>query len=626
MHRYPENTTTTAAIAIAVLKEYQDVADDAAECSALWHALSTAADQAAKATDPDWPKVKALWLVADACSMMLRGDSLNEPFGALAVFEAKRSAMPEDYTLDDMALLSEVAASVTNRALRARLSDLAWLGARPRKIADAHRAIDAYMQVSPTEENHYTSLNEWRRAITLCLQLGKGARDRLEAMETRLMAIAEVAIPLEGTLGMAAARTLFDRRLGSEQGEKFPELLAARGEALIASGECFRVRAHLGLARDWYEKLGNAERAADMTLAMALSWETEADQRIQADTATGHLVAGSLFEDAIQTLRKIPNDQRPPRGVDAHLERLQRRLNESGQQGLKGLPTISSGSVDITEIAQLSEQAVSGKPLLEALLRLAYLHAGADVARLNESARQSMRTHSLSALFASSHYSADGRVIAKTPGGGLGDDPAKQEAQVFETVMRHYLLGVNFTCRAQILPAMAAIQREHTICTADLAQLMSQSPMVPPGRAEQFAKALWEGFEHDFATAIYLLAPQIEHLVRWHLKQAGAITSRVDGDGIENEIGLSSLIEDPEARKIFGENDAFELQALFCSAYGPNLRNQVAHGLLSDAECHTTTGVYAWWWTLRLTLRSFLQAVQQTAAPSTTPADDTLAQ
>lgn len=622
MHRFPEDTATTAAIAIAALKEHPDVSDEAVECSALWHTLSTAAAQAAKATDPDWPKVKALWLVADACSMTLRGDSTNEPFGPLAVFGAKRSALPEDFTLDDVTLLSDVASRVTNRALRARLSDLAWLGAKPRMIADAHRAIEAYVEVQPTQENHHTSLIEWRRAITLCLQLGKGAHGRLEEIEVRLIAIAEAAIPLEGPLGHATARTLFDCRLGDAQGRKFPDLLAARGEKLVTSGKCFWVRAHLILAGDWYARLRNVERAADMTLAMALSWETEADQRIQADAASGHLVAGAFFEDAIQTLRKIPKDQRPTRDVDAHLARLQRRLNESGQQAIKALPTISSGSVDITEIVQLSEQAVTGKPLLEALLQLAHLHAGADVASLTENAKESMRKHSFSALFASSYYSSDGRVIAKTPRFGLDGAPAEQEAQVFETMMRHYLLDVGFISRAQFLPAMATIKREHTVRKADLAQLMSQLPIVPPGRAEQFAKALWEGFEHDFATAIYLLAPQIEHLVRWHLKQAGVMTTRVDSDGIENEVGLSSLIEYPEVKKIFGENDAFELHALFCTAHGPNLRNQVAHGLLSDAECHTFVAVYAWWWTLRLTLRSVFHTIQQAAAPSTPLAVD----
>lgn len=619
MHRFPENTETTADIAIAGLEAHEALANDAVECFALWQSLSKEARAAAEAPNPDWPKIKALWLAADACSMMLRGDSANEPFKPMAVFESGRSAVPEDFTVEDAAILSKVAEKMANGVLRARLADLAWLRVRPKQIADARRAIEAYVEVPPTQENHPRVLKGWQRAITLCLQLGRGERSRLEKIEADLAAIAEREIPLDGSLGLVVARTLFVHRLGSSAGEKISALLAEQGERLVAAGDFFRARGYFGLACEWYAKMNNEERAADMTLAMALSCEAEADQRINADQTAGHLVAGSFLEDAIQTLRKIPQSQRARLGAEAHLERLLKRLSESGQQAIKSMQTVSSGPVDIAEIVHQSEQAVSGKPALQALMQFVHLHNGANVARLTENAKSSMREFFFSSMFGATHYGPDGRVIAKTPA-GHGSAHADQDVQVFATVMRHYLLDVELICRGQILPATATILREHNVTKADLAQLMFQSPIVPPGRAAQFAKALWEGFEHDFSSAIYLLAPQIEHLVRWHLKQAGAATTRLDSEGIENEVGLSTLIEDEAAKRLFGEDTLFELQALFCTAYGPNLRNQVAHGLLSDDECHTSGAVYAWWWVLRLTLRSLLQAIQKTGAPSTQPA------
>ena len=94
-------------------------------------------------------------------------------------------------------------------------------------------------------------------------------------------------------------------------------------------------------------------------------------------------------------------------------------------------------------------------------------------------------------------------------------------------------------------------------------------------------------------------------MVRFHLKQAGATTTNLDGKGIENENGLATLMELPEAVKVFGEDLAFEIRALFCDAFGPNLRNELAHGLLDDQACNSVSAIYAWWFGLRLVFNAY---------------------
>ena len=93
----------------------------------------------------------------------------------------------------------------------------------------------------------------------------------------------------------------------------------------------------------------------------------------------------------------------------------------------------------------------------------------------------------------------------------------------------------------------------------------------------------------------------MEHLVRVHLKQAGVTTTNIDKDGIQNENGMSTLMEMPETVRVFGKDLAFELNSLFCDAFGPNLRNELAHGLLDEDELNTPFAIYAWWLALRLT-------------------------
>ncbi len=152
-------------------------------------------------------------------------------------------------------------------------------------------------------------------------------------------------------------------------------------------------------------------------------------------------------------------------------------------------------------------------------------------------------------------------------------------------------------CRAMTIP-----------CQSDFVAMASRSPIVPKNRERLFGKALFAGYEKDFVAALHLLVPQIEHMVRWHLKAAGIKTTNLDKDGIENENGLSALMELPEVTQIFGEDLSFELKALVCDAFGPNLRNELAHGLLDDEACHSAYAIYAWWLGLKLVFNTFWNA------------------
>ena len=60
----------------------------------MWQAFSTAARDAIEQSRHEQGKV--LWLLADACSMMLSPSSPNEPFKPFAVFHDRRSVVPDD--------------------------------------------------------------------------------------------------------------------------------------------------------------------------------------------------------------------------------------------------------------------------------------------------------------------------------------------------------------------------------------------------------------------------------------------------------------------------------------------------------------------------------------------------
>ncbi len=125
-----------------------------------------------------------------------------------------------------------------------------------------------------------------------------------------------------------------------------------------------------------------------------------------------------------------------------------------------------------------------------------------------------------------------------------------------------------------------------------------------------FGKALAQGFNGDFSTSIHLLVPQIEHMVRIRLKVAGVSTSHLDQNGIETENGLSTLMDLPQITTLFGEDLTYEIKALFCDQLGPNLRNNIAHGLLDDQQAYSVDAIYAWWLALKLVTNTLWASVR----------------
>ena len=278
-------------------------------------------------------------------------------------------------------------------------------------------------------------------------------------------------------------------------------------------------------------------------------------------------------------------------------------LNESGEKSLHEMKVVSTPGVDISHNAEKARKAVRGKERVEALKEFANLYPGVNVKELRENAIEGRRLYPLASLFSSKTMGSGGRTVAKN----FGDD----DKSILSQMISDHGISVVLAVWGDILPAQEILLLEHRLREANFIGLARQSPFVPIGRELLFGKALYAGYDRDFVTALHLLVPQIEHAVRFHLKQDG-VTTTLDSKGIETENSLSSLMELEETEHIFGEDLSFEIKALFCDLSGPNLRNSLAHGLLDDQACQSAYAIYAWWFGLKLVFNPFWNAAHQT--------------
>jgi hypothetical protein len=234
----------------------------------MWQSLSVAARSAIEEGRPSAGKV--LWLLADACSMMLNPGSANEPFKPFMVMSGKRSSLPEDFQQSDVELFSLIAEEVDDVWLQARLADLVWLLGTPRSPKHALLAIDAYRRIPLDTETSVRGGREcWERAISLTQMLRAGAGERMKEIEAAITSAFETAKGEEGFLALWLADLLTTNHPARGKGVGIAKRLESLARAFDAEGDLHRAREFFAASAKWLQQAGDVAKAAEMTVFVA---------------------------------------------------------------------------------------------------------------------------------------------------------------------------------------------------------------------------------------------------------------------------------------------------------------------------------------------------------------------
>ncbi len=378
------------------------------------------------------------------------------------------------------------------------------------------------------------------------------------------------------------------------------------GRRLLSDeGKHDHARQYFDAAINWFETAKDTGKVWDLTADIAKGFFD------QAKAHKSQAVAVDFYERALQTYRRIPKVERERLGVEERLEALREEITTAGKNALGEMRRISVGT-DISDLMERARNHVKGKAPLEALHAFANIHSGAKAETLRERCTKKVTDFPFSTMFGTTHFSSDGRVVGKRSAITSGEPDA--EAALRSEMVTMYQMELSLLVQGIILPALEILTLEHRLREQDFVWFTHRSPVIPSGREALYGKGLFLGYDLEFAAALHLLVPQIEHLVRSQLKAAGAITTTIDQDGTENETGLSALVKLPQMTQCFGDDLAFELSALFCDPLGPNLRNNVAHGLLDFDACRSVPSIYAWWLSFRLMFRAYWRAANSAPA------------
>ena len=537
---------------------------------------------------------KSLLLLANICLLKLNSESRNDPFQPFMTWGNKRSFLPIDLTDEEILYLSSIVDEDLPPILKARIADILWTYSKPKNKKHSEIAIENYISMDVFDDFFEPDVYVfWERAAMLAKKTTNSSL--IEKIKSKLFN--EIDYPSTNwDFHLLKIIEIFDNTdLDKELNHNFAEKLLEKQKKFNHEQQFYIAEQYLELAAKLFKKVGNAENSYKSLALLSQVTENHGDYRKNESA----MVANSFYKLAFQRYREIPKAHRNTLQIDKKLDTIQEKITQSGFLITDELQLISTKEMDISDLQEHSVNYVKDKQTaFDSLLYFSGV-SSCNFESIWKSTEKNINNSPISSLLGENSVSSDGRQISSIP--PLNSN--NRDEVILKNAIKNFGIHMNLAVEGFILPALEQIQQEHLFPKEFLIQLCKFSSIVPEKRQILVANALYQGFEGDFRSAIHLLAPQVENMVRQLLKRNRLVTTHTE-NSIEEEKGFSSLVSIDGAREILGDDLWFELQAVFTDSLSANLRNEVGHGLLDDDTSNSLYSVYAWWMVLRLVVRN----------------------
>lgn len=552
----------------------------------VMESLSIAAREKEKLGESEQAEI--LNLLSNATSMYLSAEDINQPFKPFLKISNLPFLTPDSFTQDALVFFEEILPVVDNMWLKARLADLLWLCKKKGNVDHAKIAVNAYISHSIDSGNWHIDVSDcFHRAIILCKKINY--KDGSKEIKNKLYTSFQKDSPMCRSLAQLLLLNELD--IKSNCRVNIVNRLITLGQKLSESGDYLGSIDYFDLAEK-EQKNEDESEGLNCLLFIADSNEKEGDIR-SSDSKY-------FYEETLKYYLKIPNKYREELGVQKKIITIRDKIEISGKNAPAQMVELELPPFDISDSVKKSREHVSGKESLRiALLYFSTVCILPSLKDVKEGEQKSIENPSIIDDIHSIIIAQDGRCVASVP--GINFDGG--DAVLNHRIQKNFQINIYFAVKGHILPALSKLRDEYSVTLPVLKSLCECSVLVPKGRENLTAYALWLGFGGDFGNAIHLLCPQFENMIRVELKRVGAQTRPITNNGIEHEIGLSNLMELPECKEVFGEDLVFEIKSIFTDPLGSNLRNYVAHGLLDDSSSSSIQSVYAWWMILKMIIR-----------------------
>ncbi|MGF1591761.1 MAG: DUF4209 domain-containing protein [Kiloniellaceae bacterium] len=511
----------------------------------------------------------------------------SEPFGPMAVFGDKRTWIPDDLSENLLSAIRATLQHIDPPEYRARILDILWL--RQGDAKSAREAVNAYLKSGKLLEDpkHWVdSMERYERALRLARQIepkGELPKEVLRHLEARVLHY-NGSDPLYFTLN--ALELLEELRFGDFAA--LAQIAIRISDGAREAKDFERARKHLDIASKLFRRVGDVAATEEAKSAIVDCFVQEAEER---EAGGSFMAAHSFWQSAIKAARESPAKR-------DRIPEFQARLSNAGKKMRDEMQSFSHEE-DIGDQIRVSRDAMADLPWDDAFYKFASIAPLIDVTNLKKITEEQITKHPLQAMMAAEIFDAAGRKVGTRPSVAT-DDPKEYAAAISGMMEQNANIHRSFIVQAVLAPALRQMTAEHSIDEEAVGSILNDSGIVPDSRSPLVVRGVLAGFEWDFSTALHILVPQTENALRYALEQRGVEPVNIDASGVEEVWGYERLLNHDATREFLGEDFTYELRSMLVERLGPNMRNLLAHGLLSPESLQSQDAVYLWWLLLRL--------------------------
>ncbi len=481
---------------------------------------------------------------------------------------------------------------------RARVGDVLW------EFRRRHRAAETTVRALIDSSQALESIEHWplftarlERALGLAAKLGRG-----KPLHQHVCAHVEASIQKyrhEPKAGFLCAKLI--KILGQQKrldAAEYATISQELAEQLTALKQWDQAHEYWRLCATFNQRLSDTDATKSALQRAAECWVQKAETNHLGDKPD-HLFASHWMGIAFHELQQAAADEERR----AQVHRRFRELQQLGMQQMKPLK-LSDAVVEMAEahasqLAGLGKGHVSGYSFQRAIFRLAFMVPPPNPDEIKQRIESESRQSVFMNLMPTATITETGLMADQ-----LGPMPNSAGPERDEWMLkRAYFHARQFEWPdlAQLIEAARhQVIDEHAGGFDELAFLVASNPFIPRGHEPLYLRGLHAGLFGDWVIAVHLLVPQLEASIRWVFEQRGFITSTVEPEGIQQERLLGKLLFRAEMETVFGRERSFNLRGVLVEKFGFNLRNDMAHGFISEQGFFSPAAPVLWWLVLQM--------------------------
>ena len=514
------------------------------------------------------PEDKAAFAVLSGALSMAYDAQASGYAPMLVMSDGQRSFSMEDLDDGGAAIIEEALPLFEPFWIRARLADILWLKTGDHRYAQiAVSANLSLFDASYDPEDWVSCFHAARRAFQIAIKLGRNNH----LFSETLAKIDAVLRKADGTDPLFLSLNLIEMVAPYVDKDRLQRYLSLSQKLFTQAKAGGIASEHVVQAayRVYADLLHRANRDREIrTLKLELAEYYEA----LADGLAGRpLEAAQMLQKAYNLCDKKQDQEK--------LFQLRGKLKQVQQDRLNSMASIPF-EFDAAPIQKNIETLFHGLSRQEAILAFGECAMLYKVEEVRQGVLTDHRRNVFSSLFSKRFIDEEGRLVKILSPLDLRDP--QEDASLLREHMVHYVSerrSLGETICLQL--AYHKVRERGAVAPDDLSFLIDRNALIPEERRAIIRTGLQLGLNGELYASLHILLPQTENLLRELVKLCGDMPTYLKEDGTEDIKPLSQLFDSQKLKEVYDEDLLFTWKTLLDERGGPNLRNEIAHGVLS---------------------------------------------